>query len=92
MNNFRCRPGDLARVIRSKNPALVGRIVLVERLHDRDSSRWKVTVLGEPVFGTAVDDHRPIVTSHYLFRDLALKPLRGNAIDHEMDALEVDHA
>ncbi|WP_186071207.1 hypothetical protein [Burkholderia gladioli] len=92
MPNLRCRPGDLALVIYSKNPALVGRTVVVDRLHHQDRLRWEVTVLGEAVFGTAADDHRPIVTNHYLFTDSSLKPLRGDGVDHEIGTMEVNHA
>ncbi|RRA01126.1 hypothetical protein [Burkholderia cepacia] len=84
MAKLRCRPGDLARVVRSSNPALVRRIVIVERLHDGEC--WETTVLGDPVFGVTTCDKRPIVTNDYVFRDSSLLPLRGD--DHEIKAIE----
>ncbi|MDS0802843.1 hypothetical protein [Burkholderia cenocepacia] len=92
MARHRCRPGDLARVIHSKNPALLGRIVVVDRLHDLDHERWEVTVLGEPVLGTDAKDNRPIVTNYYLFCDSSLEPLRGEEPVVTEQTLEVDHA
>ncbi|QTP33689.1 hypothetical protein B7759_02292 [Burkholderia glumae] len=90
MANLRCRPGDLARVVRSKNPALPGRIVVVDRLYETDC--WAVTVLGEPVFGVAADNNGPILTNLYLFPDQALEPLRGDSPETEQDTREIDHA
>nr|WP_241161719.1 hypothetical protein [Burkholderia gladioli] len=90
MTKLRCRPGDLARIVRSKNPALPGRIAVVDRLHKADY--WEVTVLGEPVFGVAADDNGPILTNRYLFPDHALEPLRGDSPETEQDTREVDHA
>ncbi|MDR8077629.1 hypothetical protein KPA96_18385 [Burkholderia cenocepacia] len=92
MAKHRCRPGDLARVIHSKNPALLGRIVVVDRLHDLDHERWEVTLLGEPVLGTDAKDNRPIVTNYYLFTDHFLKPLRGETCKTEQYVWEGDHA
>lgn len=89
MPKLRCRPGDLARVVRSKNPALPGRIVVVDRLRQADC--WEVTVLGQAVFGVAVDDHGPILTNYYLFPDYALEPLRGDGADIESMRMEVRH-
>ncbi|WP_186010918.1 hypothetical protein [Burkholderia gladioli] len=89
MAELRCRPGDLARVVRSKNPALPGRIVVVDRLRAADC--WEVTVLGEAVFGVAVGDHGPILTNYYLFPDYALEPLRGDGADIESIRVGVRH-
>lgn len=50
MAKLRCRPRDLARVVHSRIPQMVGRIVLVERFN-RAHERWTVTVLGEASFG-----------------------------------------
>ncbi|WP_186191982.1 hypothetical protein [Burkholderia gladioli] len=89
MAKLRCRPGDLARVVRSKNPALPGRIVVVDRLRQADC--WEVTVLGRAVFGVADDDHGPILTNYYLFPDYALEPLRGDGHTDDTRAEERDH-
>ena len=85
MTNLRCRPGDLARVIHSKNPTLVGRIVVVERIRDISPARLNVTILGEPVFGITMYGKRPVITNLFACRDTSLVPLRG-------DEQEVDHA
>ncbi|MDN7741602.1 MULTISPECIES: hypothetical protein [Burkholderia] len=89
MRELRCRPGDLARVVRSKNPALLRRIVVVDRLRSADC--WEVSVLGQAVFGVAADDHGPILTNYYLFPDYALEPLRGDGGDIESMRTEVRH-
>ncbi|HDR8928305.1 TPA: hypothetical protein QDB26_005331 [Burkholderia vietnamiensis] len=92
MVNLRCRPGDLARVIYSSNPALVGRIVLVECWHDETNDRWETTVFGAPTLGLTLHTKRPIITTKYVFRDTSLLPLRGDDVDHENEVPEVDHA
>ncbi|MCA8174571.1 MULTISPECIES: hypothetical protein [Burkholderia] len=90
MAKFRCRAGDLARVIHSINPVLVGRIVLVT--HSYDVERWAVTVFGDPVFGVTACDGRPIITNDWAFRDSSLLPLRGDEPNSRVDELEVYHA
>ncbi|WP_175850025.1 hypothetical protein [Burkholderia cepacia] len=89
MADLRCRAGDLARVVRSKNPALPGRIVVVDRIHNAD--QWEVTVLGDPVLGVDACNNRPIVTNHYLVPDSSLVPLRGDELIDEEEKPEVIH-
>lgn len=69
---LRCRAGDLARVVMSTNPALVGVVVLIERL--RSDGRWDV-VLDRPAFGLMARSKRPVVTQEFTFRDESLEPL-----------------
>lgn len=69
---LRCRAGDLARVVISTNPALVGVVVLIERL--RSDGRWDV-VLARPAFGLMARSRRPVVTQEFTFRDESLEPL-----------------
>ncbi|AOI60416.1 hypothetical protein WI26_22865 [Burkholderia diffusa] len=69
---LRCRPGDVARVVRSPNEALVGRIVEVVRLY-RDG-RWECELVGAPVIGFADDGAGLILTRDWLFPDCCLEP------------------
>lgn len=69
---LRCKPGDLARVVASTNPALVGAIVLIERL--RSDGRWDVA-LDRPAFGFTSREKRPVVTCAFTFRDASLEPI-----------------
>lgn len=92
MPNLRCRPGNLARVIRSNNPALVGRIAVVERIHDIEVGRWEVTILGAPVFGITKRHKRPVITNRFVCRDTSLVPLRGDEPNSCVDEREVNHA
>ncbi|WP_186183033.1 hypothetical protein [Burkholderia gladioli] len=92
MNKLRCRPGDLARVIYAKNPALIGRICLVERMHDCSVGRWEVKLLGMPAFGITQNTNCPVVTNDFLCRDVSLLPLRGDGDEFEIETREVDHA
>jgi len=71
---LRCRPGDLARVVHSINPALIDQIVLVERWRE-EHGRWAVCLLGGVVLGVTLEAREPIVTSRYGFRDSSLEPL-----------------
>ena len=71
---LRCRPGDLARVVHSINPALIDQIVVVERWR-HEHGRWAVCLLGGPVLGVALSAREPIITSRYGFRDSSLEPL-----------------
>lgn len=90
MARFRCRPGDLARVIYTKNPALLGRTVFVDGRYD--AKRWAVIVLGEGVAGTSIRDGRPIFGNDFVFRDSSLLPLRGEEPevgDHTVSAAGV---
>jgi hypothetical protein len=92
MANLRCRAGDLARVIYSSNPTLVGRIVLVECWNDETNDRWETTVFGVPTLGLELRTKRPVVTTKFAFRDTSLLPLRGDGVDHANEVPEVDHA
>lgn len=90
MAKLRCRPGDLARVVYSTNPALLGRTVIVEEWGEHD--RWNVTLLGAPAFGLGLRTGRPVVSNKTAFRDSSLVPLRGDNPETEEDEREVDHA
>lgn len=69
---LRCRPGDLARVVASRNPALVGTIVTIQRL--RSDGRWDV-LLENPAFGFTGRMGRPVITRDFSFWDASLEPL-----------------
>lgn len=71
-SRLRCRAGDIARVVASTNPALVGGVVLVERL--RMDGRWDVT-LERPAFGLTARGRRPVVTQGFTFKDSSLEPI-----------------
>jgi hypothetical protein len=90
MIDFRCRPGDLARVVHSSNPSLIGRTVLVENWGE--AGRWHVTLLGAPAFGFEFKTGRPIIGNKTAFRDSSLVPLRGDTPAAIGRAQEVDHA
>ncbi|KUZ70932.1 hypothetical protein WI36_20115 [Burkholderia ubonensis] len=72
---LRCRPGDVARVVRSPNDALVGRIVEVVQLHC--DGRWECELVGAPVMGLADDGDGLILTRDWLFPDCSLEPRLG---------------
>ena len=72
--HLRCKPGDLARVIHSINPALIDQIVVVERWRE-EHGRWAVCLLGGVVLGVTLAAREPVVTSRYGFRDSSLEPL-----------------
>lgn len=91
-SRLRCRAGDIARVVASTNPALVGGVVLVERL--RTDGRWDVT-LERPAFGLTARGRRPVVTQEFTFKDASLEPIaRANMefsrllADLRLDALK----
>lgn len=87
----RCRPGDLAQVIYSTNPLLVGRLVLVERWGEQD--RWDVTLLGESGFGLEFDTGRPLIGHKTAFRDASLRPLHeGSGLAENLVRLEASTA
>lgn len=70
----RCKPGDLARVVNSINPALIDQIVVIEGWHE-EHGRWAVCLLAGAALGVTLSARRPIVTSRYGFRDSSLEPL-----------------
>lgn len=74
---LRCRPGDLARVVASRNPALVGTIVAIQRL--RSDGLWDV-LLEKPAFGFTERMKRPVVTREFSFWDASLEPLPQSAV------------
>ncbi|ABY40509.1 hypothetical protein 2.17 [Burkholderia phage Bups phi1] len=74
---MRCRPGDLARVVASSNPALIGTIVTIQRM--RSDYRWDV-LLETPAFGITERAKRPVVTREFSFWDASLEPLPQSAI------------
>lgn len=92
MRELRCRAGDLARVVRAWNPALVGRIVLVGTLHSRDELEWNVTLLGEPGMTITGDRKRLGIGNNMLAPDWTLEPLRGDAPEVTEQNREVLHA
>ncbi|PRH46383.1 hypothetical protein C6V05_20865 [Burkholderia multivorans] len=69
---LRCRPGDLARIVASTNPALIGTIVTIQRL--RSDGRWDV-LLEKEAFGFTAVAKRPVVTREFSFWDASLEPL-----------------
>lgn len=71
---LRCRPGDLARVVHSINPALIDQIVVVEKWR-QEHGRWAVCLLGGAVLGVTLLAREPIITSRFGFRDSSLEPL-----------------
>jgi hypothetical protein len=89
-NGLRCRPGDLARVIYSKIPMLIGRLVLVAEWNG--DGRWRVYLLGDPCFGITSQSRRPVVTCGWAFRDSSLEPLSPeDAISRIEISLPADH-
>ena len=74
-NGLRCRPGDLAKIVFSTDPLLLGRIVLVEAWGRH--GRWDVTLMGEPTFGLEFGTLRPLITNKTSFRDSSLQPLNS---------------
>lgn len=89
--NLRCQPGDLAIVIHSINPILIGHIVVVG-VHRTDSAMWEVLDMGGEAFGIEADTGCPIVTNNWLFHDSALQPIRGGVEVLQEMLREVDHA
>ncbi len=69
---LRCRPGDMARVVRSSNGALVGRTVEVGQLHG--DGRWECVLVGDAVIGMADDGLGLLLTRDWLFPDGWLQP------------------
>lgn len=87
--HLRCKPGDLARVIHSINPALIDQIVVVEGWRE-EHGRWAVCLLGRAVLGVTLSAREPTITSRYGFRDSSLEPLPpeiavacGMAVSHQ---------
>lgn len=76
---LRCRPGDLARVVSAWNPALVGRIVLVGRIHR--ATEWTITLLGEPGVTLTKNRRRLGIGNNMLADDSQLEPVHGLIID-----------
>ncbi len=69
---LRCRPGDMARVVRSSNRALVGRTVEVGQLHK--DGRWECILVGDAIMGMADDGQGLVLTRDWLFPDWCLEP------------------
>lgn len=76
MAKLRCQPGDLARIVYSKFPDLIGRTVYVEAFND-EAGRWEVLLLGAPHFGFGLKTGRPMFGNDMYSRDSSLVPLRG---------------
>lgn len=90
MHNLRCRPGDLAKIIYSKSPALIGRTVYVEAFDD-EAGRWEVMLLGGPHFGFGFRTGRPMIGNDLLCLDSSLLPLRGEEPEAVETESEVSH-
>ena len=74
-SRLRCRPGDLARGVSAWNPALGGRIVLINAAHSR--TEWVVTLLGEPGVTLTKNRKRIAASNCALAYDSALEPIRA---------------
>lgn len=87
---LRCQVGDLVMIIRSKNPARIGRIGVIlcastsaaatalappEDLAEVQRRDWVVDFQGPP--DVTYRDGRPVVTHLLACADAALKPLRA---------------
>ncbi|MCA8430068.1 hypothetical protein [Burkholderia seminalis] len=69
---MKCKPGDLARVVHSRNQALIGRVVRVDYPHG--DGRWECELVGDPVVGLADDGEGLLLTRDWLFSDASLEP------------------
>ena len=84
----RCRPGDLARVIYSFYPEMIGRIVLVQWFSEA-RNEWAARLLGEPVLAYLEPD--PTRSNDWWYRDQSLLPLRGEDPESTLDeAIETE--
>lgn len=74
IQRLRFRPGDIARVIHSINPALIDQIVVILAWRP-DHGRWAVRLLSGPILGVTLLARQPVLTTEYGFRDSSLEPL-----------------
>lgn len=71
---LRCRPGDLARVVRASNQRFLGQIVLVEQWRP-EFERWQVCFMNGPQYGRGLRSGSLMFDSRCGFRDSSLEPL-----------------
>lgn len=79
---LRCKPRDIAQVVYSTNPLLVGRLVFVEGWGAH--ARWNVTLLGAPAFGREFRTGRLLIGRKTAFRDASLRPIKS--VDYAPDS------
>ncbi|CAD6536186.1 hypothetical protein LMG27952_03116 [Paraburkholderia hiiakae] len=72
-SKLRCRPGDLARVVRSVDPSLIERRVLV--LSPCSESEWVVLLMGAPTEGWTTHGDWSQSASQVIFFDSSLEPI-----------------
>lgn len=72
--DLQCKARQLAKVVCSLNPSLVGRLVRISGLHV--DGRWECELIGEPVVGLADDGDGFVFTRDWLFCDACLEPQR----------------
>lgn len=90
--NTRCKPGDLAVVVRARTPGMVGRMVIVERLADEDEfidvaqQNCVTWIISSAVHGellpTLVDGVIEFCAIRP-FSDLSMRPIRPNEGEDE---------
>lgn len=85
---FRCRPGDLAKILYSRTPSLKGKRVVVGDWSQR-YCRWEVQLLDGPHFGISIKDGRPMLSSRCYFRDSSLEPIYPEHIDDREEMTSV---
>ncbi len=88
MPKLRCRPGDLAMVVRSASQSNLGKIVLIEKYHP-DLERWEVRLFSGHQFGTGLTSGDPMFSDRIGFRDTSLVPLRGEEPDEVVETNKV---
>ncbi|WP_257803269.1 hypothetical protein [Burkholderia glumae] len=92
MTSLRCKAGDLARVVSAWNPALVGRVVIVQEMHKVLEREWRITLLGEPGITMTKNRRRLGIGNSMLAGDEQLEPLRPEELETTEQAREVSHA
>ncbi len=75
---LRCRPGDLARVIRSHDESLIDRRVLV--LSACSEKEWVVLLLGAPTQGWTTQGDWCQTARQVIFYDASLEPIERSNI------------
>lgn len=85
---FRCRTGDVAKIVHSRTPSLKGRKVVVGDWSKR-YGRWEVQLLDGPHLGLSIKDGRPMLSSRCYFQDSSLEPISPQHIDESEEIASV---
>jgi hypothetical protein len=85
---MRCKPGDLAIIVRARWPENLGALVEVLARSEHVDRDWFIRSIGRPLTGTDEDGRIGTATEGHIM-DSDLRPIRGDRVTEKDDLVTV---